>query len=89
MKITKVTERRYPYSTGYRVEKNIDYDVPITLLPRVILQKNPEYGQYIASVDPYKVTDGNSIAEVYIYKRDTGEQVYPDITWATGTTTLT
>lgn len=50
-------------------------------------QKNPDCSQYIASVDPYKVTDGDSIAEVYIYKA--GEQVYPDITWATGTTTLT
>lgn len=51
-------------------------------------QKNLDYGQYIASVYPYRVTAGNSIAEIYIYK-NTGEQVYPDITWATGTTTLT
>lgn len=48
--------------------------------------KAPEYGQYIGGIDPYKVTDGNSIGEVYIYKNtgtDTG------LTTTTGTTTLT
>lgn len=50
--------------------------------------KVPEYGQYIAGIDPCKVTDGDSIAQVYIFK-NTGEQVWPVITTATGTTTLT
>ncbi len=40
MKIYKVTERRYPFGPGHRVEKNVDYEFSISLLPYLLFSKS-------------------------------------------------